>query len=132
VVFEVVGCRPAGTPVRVEVEKIDRPDARFAMTNNELSLALGTAGAYYLALLVGDGRYAKLMLLEPARDDLPRERVCRRWDWEFTDWARFATTVEERSPVGCGTGAVRRPVDDIASGGWAEPAAARAETPHGR
>jgi hypothetical protein len=34
------------------------------------------------------------MLVDPSNEGLPKERVCRRWDWEFTDWARFATVVE--------------------------------------
>ncbi|WP_328534775.1 DUF3883 domain-containing protein [Micromonospora zamorensis] len=92
--YDLEGTQPDGTPVRIEVKKVDRSDARFAMTNNEMSLMLGTPGAYYLAVVVGDGRYAKLMLLDPSREGLTRERVCRRWDWEFTDWARFALPVE--------------------------------------
>ncbi|MFI7492793.1 DUF3883 domain-containing protein [Micromonospora echinaurantiaca] len=92
--YDLEGTQPDGTPVRLEVKKVDRPDARFAMTNNEMSLMLGTPGGYYLAIVVGDGRYAKLVLLDPSREGLTRERVCRRWDWEFTDWARFALPVE--------------------------------------
>ncbi|MEV5311180.1 DUF3883 domain-containing protein [Streptomyces sp. NPDC052610] len=94
-----VGCDLEGTDargasVRIEVKKVDRPDARFAMTNNEMSLMLTQPGGYLLALVVGDGRHARLMLLDPSRDDLPKERVCRRWDWEFTDWSRFAVPVD--------------------------------------
>jgi hypothetical protein len=63
------------------------------MTNNELSLMLHAPQGYLVALLVGDGRTARLMMLDPTNRDLPRERVCRRWDYVFTDWARFATTV---------------------------------------
>ena len=80
--------------MHLEVKKVDRPDARFAMTNNEMSLMLTTQGGYLLAVIVGDGRHVKLMLLDPNVEDLPRERVCRRWDWEFTDWSRFATIVD--------------------------------------
>jgi hypothetical protein len=80
--------------VRIEVKKVDHPDARFAMTNNEMSLMLASPGGYVLAVLVGDGRYVRLMLVDPSNEGLPKERVCRRWDWEFTDWARFATVVE--------------------------------------
>ena len=75
------------------MKKVDHPDARFAMTNNEMSLMLTAGGGYLLAVIVGDGRHVKLMMLDPSAEDLPRERVCRRWDWEFTDWARFATTM---------------------------------------
>ncbi|MFF2234112.1 sacsin N-terminal ATP-binding-like domain-containing protein [Streptomyces anulatus] len=91
--YDLEGTDPQGRPVRMEVKKVDRPDGRFAMTNNEMSLMLTEPGGYLLAIVVGDGRHARLMLLDPSRDDLPKERVCRRWDWEFTDWSRFAETV---------------------------------------
>ncbi|MFB7914725.1 sacsin N-terminal ATP-binding-like domain-containing protein [Streptomyces sp. NPDC056061] len=93
--YDLEGTDPRGKSVRIEVKKVDRPDARFAMTNNEMSLMLTEPGGYLLAIVVGDGRHARLMLLDPSRDDLPRERVCRRWDWEFTDWSRFAETVAD-------------------------------------
>ncbi|WEV25874.1 DUF3883 domain-containing protein [Streptomyces sp. 71268] len=88
--YDLEGTDPRGEPVRVEVKKVDRPDARFAMTNNEMSLMLTQPGGYLLAIVVGDGRHAQLLLLDPSQADLPKERVCRRWDWEFTDWSRFA------------------------------------------
>ncbi|WP_426498082.1 protein NO VEIN domain-containing protein [Streptomyces sp. D54] len=91
--YDLEGTDPQGKPVRMAVKKVDRPDGRFAMTNNEMSLMLTEPGGYLLAIVVGDGRHARLMLLDPSRDDLPKERVCRRWDWEFTDWSRFAETV---------------------------------------
>jgi hypothetical protein len=94
--YDLEGTDPQGKPVRIEVKKVDRPDARFAMTNNEMSLMLMEPGGYLLAIVVGDGRYAQLMLLDPSKDDLPKERVCRRWDWEFTDWSRFAETVADK------------------------------------
>ncbi len=87
--YDLEGIDPRGEPVRIEVKKLDRPDARFAMTNNEMSLMLAQPGGYLLAI-VGDGRHAQLLLLAPSQPDLPQERVCRRWDWEFTDWSRFA------------------------------------------
>ncbi|WP_406008386.1 DUF3883 domain-containing protein [Streptomyces sp. NBC_00637] len=93
--YDLEGADPQGKPVRIEVKKVDRPDARFAMTNNEMSLMLTEPGGYLLAIVVGDGRQARLMLLDPSRDDLPKERVCRRWDWEFTDWSRFAERVPD-------------------------------------
>ena len=92
--YDLSGSNPAGEPVRIEVKKVDHPDARFAMTNNEMSLMLAFPGGYLLAVLVGDGRYVKLMLVDPSNEGLPKERVCRRWDWEFTDWARCATVVD--------------------------------------
>ncbi|MFD7455654.1 MULTISPECIES: sacsin N-terminal ATP-binding-like domain-containing protein [unclassified Streptomyces] len=92
--YDLEGTDARGASVRIEVKKVDRPDARFAMTNNEMSLMLTQPGGYLLALVVGDGRHARLMLLDPSRDDLPKERVCRRWDWEFTDWSRFAVPVD--------------------------------------
>lgn len=92
--YDLSGSNPSGESVRIEVKKVDHADARFAMTNNEMSLMLTSPGSYLLAVLVGDGRHVKLMLVDPSNDGLPKERVCRRWDWEFTDWARFATVVD--------------------------------------
>ncbi|MGF7123282.1 DUF3883 domain-containing protein [Rhodococcus sp. TAF43] len=92
--YDLSGSNPAGEPVRIEVKKVDHADARFAMTNNEMSLMLASPGGYLLAVLIGDGRYVKLMIVDPSNEGLPKERVCRRWDWEFTDWARFATVVD--------------------------------------
>lgn len=92
--YDLEGTDPTGKSVRIEVKKVDHADARFAMTNNEMALMLADPGGYLFAVLIGDGRYVKLMLLDPGNDHLPKERVCRRWDWEFTDWSRFATVVE--------------------------------------
>lgn len=92
--YDLSGSSPSGAKVRIEVKKVDHPDARFAMTNNEMSLMLTSPGGYLLAILVGDGRHVRLMVVDPSNEGLPKERVCRRWDWEFTDWARFATIVE--------------------------------------
>ncbi|MFC6881543.1 MULTISPECIES: DUF3883 domain-containing protein [Actinomadura] len=91
--YDLEGVDSQGNAVRVEVKKVDQLDAQFSMTNNELSLMLHAPKGYLIALLVGDGPIAKLMILDPANRDLPRERVCRRWDYVFTDWARFATTI---------------------------------------
>ncbi|WP_327265143.1 DUF3883 domain-containing protein [Streptomyces sp. NBC_01232] len=92
--YDLDGTDSEGRSVRIEVKKVDRPDARFAMTNNEMSLMLTAPGGYLLAVVVGDGKHVKLLLLDPSAENLPRERVCRRWDWEFTDWARFAQVVD--------------------------------------
>jgi len=92
--YDLSGTDPSGDPARIEVKKVDHPNERFAMTNNEMSLMLTSPGGYLLAVLVGDGRYVKLMLIDPSNEEMSKERVCRRWDWEFTDWARFATVLE--------------------------------------
>lgn len=92
--YDLSGINPAGGVVRIEVKKVDTLNARFAMTNNEMSLMRNSPTGYLVAILVGDGRYVRLMLVDPSNEELPRERVCRRWDWEFTDWARFAKVVD--------------------------------------
>ena len=63
--YDLAGSNPAGQSRRIEVKKVDHPDARFAMTNNEMSLMLTSEGGYLLAILVGDGRYVRLMLVNP-------------------------------------------------------------------
>lgn len=92
--YDLEGINPRGESARVEVKKVSRPDDGFSMTNNEMSLMQYSAKGYFLALLVGEGSHSKLMLLDPSQDEVPRERVCRRWDWYFTDWARFAVVVD--------------------------------------
>jgi hypothetical protein len=42
------------------------------MTNSKTPLILIESGGYLLALVVGDGRGAQLMLLDPLWDDFPR------------------------------------------------------------
>ncbi|WP_067891763.1 sacsin N-terminal ATP-binding-like domain-containing protein [Nocardia vaccinii] len=92
--YDLEGTDPFDRVARIEVKKVDGPAARFSMTNNELSLMMNSPGEYLLAVIVGDGQGVKLAMLDPSRKDLPKERVCRRWEWEFTDWARFAEIVE--------------------------------------
>lgn len=92
--YDLEGTDPFDRIARIEVKKVDGPTARFSMTNNELSLMMNSSGEYLLAVIVGDGKGVQLAMLDPSRKDLPKERVCRRWEWEFTDWARFAEIVE--------------------------------------
>jgi hypothetical protein len=87
------GTMSDGMPVHVEVKKVDSRDSRFALTNNEMALMVGASARYLLAIVIGDGATAQLALLDPLKDNIPRERVCRRWDWEYTDWSRFAQLV---------------------------------------
>lgn len=54
---------------------------------------VGASSRYLLALVIGDERTAQLALLDPLREQVPRERVCRRWEWEYTDWSRLAEIV---------------------------------------
>lgn len=91
--YDLKGTDPDGQPVAIEVKKVDRPDSRFSMTNNEMSLMQSGTRRYIVGLVIGDGRYARLMLLDPSSRALPRERVCRRWEWEFTSWSRYGTYV---------------------------------------
>ncbi|KSZ58796.1 hypothetical protein Z045_09130 [Rhodococcus pyridinivorans KG-16] len=92
--YDLEGTDSSGQRVNIEVKKVDSLDARFALTNNEMSLMLNSSAPYLLAIVVGSERHSKLMILDPSRPELSRERVCRRWDWEFTDWGRFAVMVD--------------------------------------
>jgi len=93
--YDLVGVDNTGIAVMLEVKKVDRPDARFSMTNNEMGAIEAEPGQYLLAVVIGDGRYARLMLLDPKDRALPRERVCRAWEWQFTAWSEYGQFVDE-------------------------------------
>lgn len=91
--YDLDGTAPDGNIVHIEVKKVDGKDSRFALTNNEMSVMIAASTRYLLALVIGDGPTAQLALLDPLKDQVPRERVCRRWEWEYTDWSRFADVI---------------------------------------
>jgi hypothetical protein len=88
--YDLDGLNPDGDPVHLEVKKVDSRDSRFALTNNEMAFMIAASSRYFLAIVIGDGPGAQLALLDPLRDNIPRERVCRRWEWEYTDWSPYA------------------------------------------
>jgi hypothetical protein len=79
---------PDGDRMMIEIKRVARPDARFAMTNNEMGALQSEAGRYLLGIVVGEGRYSRFMLLDPNDKAVPRERVYRAWEWQFLDWSR--------------------------------------------
>lgn len=91
--YDLAGTNPDGAEVHIEVKKVEGKDSRFALTNNEMAVMIGASSRYLLGLVIGDGLSAQFALLDPLRDQVPRERVCRRWEWEYTDWSRFAEIV---------------------------------------
>jgi hypothetical protein len=91
--YDLVGLSPDGDRAMIEIKKVPRPDAQFAMTNNEMGAMHSEVGRYLLGIVVGDGRYTRLMLLDPTDKSVPRERVCRAWEWQFIDWSRHGTYV---------------------------------------
>jgi Domain of unknown function (DUF3883) len=91
--YDLVGLGPDGNRSMIEIKRVARPDARFAMTNNEMGAMQAEAGRYLLGIVIGDGRYTRFMLLDPTDKTVPRERVCRAWEWQFLDWSRHGTYV---------------------------------------
>lgn len=91
--YDLVGLGPDGNRTMIEIKRVERPDARFAMTNNEMGAVQSEAGRYLLGIVIGDGRYVRFMLLDPTDKAVPRERVCRAWEWQFMDWSRHGTYV---------------------------------------
>lgn len=91
--YDLVGLGPDGDRAMIEIKRVARPDARFAMTNNEMGAMQSEAGQYLLGIVIGDGRYTRFMLLDPSDKSLPRERVCRAWEWQFLDWSRHGTYI---------------------------------------
>ncbi|QQB63212.1 DUF3883 domain-containing protein [Kytococcus sedentarius] len=91
--YDLEGAADDGIPVHIEVKKVESKNSRFSLTNNEMSVMVGASNRYLLAIVIGDGASAQLALLDPLLDQVPRERVCRRWEWEYTDWSRFVTLV---------------------------------------
>jgi hypothetical protein len=91
--YDLVGLTPDGDRAMIEIKRVQRPDVRFAMTNNEMGAMQSEAGRYLLGIVVGEGRYSRFMLLDPTDKAVPRERVCRAWEWQFIDWSRHGTYV---------------------------------------
>ena len=91
--YDLVGLGPDGERTMIEIKRVARPDARFAMTNNEIGALQSEAGRYFLGIVIGEGRYSRFMVLGPSDKALPRERVCRAWEWQFLDWSRHGAYV---------------------------------------
>ncbi len=91
--YDLLGLSPDGDRAMIEIKLVQRPDDRFAMTNNEMGAVQSEAGRYLLGIVIGVGRYSRLMLLDPRDKSIPRERVCRAWEWQFVDWSRYGTYV---------------------------------------
>lgn len=91
--YDLVGISPDGDRTMIEIKRVQRPDAQFSMTNNEMGAVQSEAGRYLLGIVIGEGRYSRLMLLDPTDNSVPRERVCRAWEWRFIDWSRYGTYV---------------------------------------
>ena len=91
--YDLVGLTPDGDRAMIEIKRVQRPDVQFAMTNNEMGAMQSEAGRYLLGIVVGEGRYSRFMLLDPTDKAVPRERVCRAWEWQFIDWSRHGTYV---------------------------------------
>lgn len=62
------------------------------MANNEMPLVLTKPGGYLLATILGDGRDAKLMMLDPSRDDPSQAARVPPLGLGGHDWSRFAET----------------------------------------
>lgn len=92
--YDLTGSDQHGRPVHLEVKKVDRPDSRFSMTNNEMGVLQSVGTQYLLAIVIGDGNYVRLMLLDPADPAVARERVCRAWEWQFNAWVDHGTFVD--------------------------------------
>ncbi len=89
--YDLVVLAPDGDRAMIEIKRVQRSDAQFSMTNNEMGALRSEAGRYLLEVVIGEGCYSRLMLLDPTDKSLPRERVCRAWEWQFLDWARHGT-----------------------------------------
>lgn len=44
----------------IEIKRVQRPDVRFAMTNNEMGAMQVEARRYLLGIVIADGRYSRL------------------------------------------------------------------------
>jgi len=91
--YDLLGVDPDGRRVMIEVKRVERPDARFSMTNNEMGAMQAEFERYLLGLVIGGERYSRLMLLDPKDTSVPRERVCRAWEWQFMDWSHYGRYV---------------------------------------
>jgi hypothetical protein len=91
--YDLAGLAPDGDRAMIEVKRVQRPDDRFAMTNNEMGAMQAEKGRYLLGIVIGHDRYMRFMFLDPTDGAVARERVCRAWEWQFIDWSRHGTYV---------------------------------------
>jgi hypothetical protein len=87
--YDLDGTDDRGERVHIEVKKVDQPTSRFAVTTNEMATMQSSRDRYLLAVVVAAGEYSQLMLLDPNSREIPYDKVCRQWHYEFYDWARY-------------------------------------------
>ncbi|WP_447925557.1 sacsin N-terminal ATP-binding-like domain-containing protein [Georgenia muralis] len=92
--YDAAGLDPSGERICLEIKKVDRPDAPFAMTTNEWALMQSRQEPMLIAILIGDERHSRLVLFDPIHARAQPERIARQWEWRFEDWSRHVTTVE--------------------------------------
>lgn len=84
--YDLVGLDDHGTQAFVEVKSLYRVGDPLTLTNNEMS-TMHTAGkGYWAALVIDNGGSTKLAMIDLKSAGLRFDKVCRRWDWESTDW----------------------------------------------
>ena len=86
--YDLLGISPEGERTMIEVKRVQRSNAGFSMTKNEMAAIESEDGCYLLAIVIGEGRQSRLMLLDPTNKLVPRERDRRAWEWQFSEWER--------------------------------------------
>lgn len=86
--YDAEGIDSYGERVCLEVKKVDRLDASFAMTTNEWALSQAGVEPMLIAIVIGDGRRSRLALLDPIASKIVPIRVARQWEWRFENWSQ--------------------------------------------
>ena len=66
--YDLTGADGHGQPVHIEVKKVDRPDARFSLTNNEMGAMQSGLARYFVAIVIGDDSHAVWFCSTPVTD----------------------------------------------------------------
>lgn len=84
--YDLMGLDDQGAQALVEVKSLQRVGDPLSLTNNEMSTMHTANEAYWAALVIDNGGSTQLAMVDLKSAGLSFDKVCRRWDWESTDW----------------------------------------------
>ena len=91
--YDLVGTRPEGSPVFVEVKSIVTPGQSILITSNEEATARLQGSAYVIAIVREIAEGLELALLADPVGSLSLARQCRQWVWECQNYPYEPTRV---------------------------------------
>jgi hypothetical protein len=91
--YDLEGFDNKGLRAVVEVKSLHRIGDPLMLTNNEMSTMHTASDCYWAALVIDSGGSTQLAMVNLKSANLTFDKVCRRWDWESTDWRAKAVIV---------------------------------------